>query len=250
MRQIPLVAVGHGSRDPRSAATVHDLLGVVRGLQPGLDVRAAFLDLSAPRLVDVLGAVRGDGYREAVVVPLLLGSAFHARVDVPNAIAEATSRYPRLSVQIADVLGPDPRLESAALRRLAEAGVRTDDPEVGVVLAGAGSSHAPANALVSAVAGRWAAGSRWAGATSAFAAAADPTVPAAIASLRAAGARRIAVGSWFLAPGLLPDRVTEQALAVADDVVVAPPLGADIDVAELILHRYNAAATHTTQKSA
>ncbi|GAA0629256.1 sirohydrochlorin chelatase [Kutzneria viridogrisea] len=238
---IPLVAVGHGSRDPRSAATVSELLGVVRALDPGLDVRAAFLDLSAPRLVDVLGAVSGDGHREAVVVPLLLGSAFHARVDVPNAISEAVSRYPRLSVRIAEVLGPDPRLESAALRRLAAAGVRLDDPSVGVVLAGAGSSHAPANALVSAVARRWAGGARWAGAVEAFAAAANPTVPAAISALRAAGARRIAVASWFLAPGLLPDRVAEQARAAAGDVVVAQPLGADIDVAELVLHRYQAA---------
>jgi sirohydrochlorin ferrochelatase len=236
----PLIAVAHGSRDPRSAATVHELLDVVRALRPGLDVRAAFLDLSAPRLTDVLSAVAWDGHREAVVVPLLLGSAYHAKVDVP-----AAARHPRLSIQIADVLGPDPRLESAALRRLAAAGVRHDDPEVGIVLAGAGSSHAPANALVHKVARRWARGSGWAGVTAAFAAAADPGVPAAIERLRAAGARRIALGSWFLAPGLLPDRVIAQARSAAPDVTIAQPLGADIDVAELVLHRYSAAALGT-----
>jgi sirohydrochlorin ferrochelatase len=233
----PLIAVAHGSRDPRSAATVHEMLDVVRALRPGLDVRAAFLDLSAPRLTDVLSAVAWDGHREAVVVPLLLGSAYHAKVDVP-----AAARHPRLSIRIADVLGPDPRLESAALRRLAAAGIRHDDLEVGVVLAAAGSSHAPANALVHSVAQRWARGSGWSSATAAFAAAADPGVPEAIARLRAAGARRIALGSWFLAPGLLPDRVIAQARSAAPDVTIAQPLGADIDVAELVLHRYSAAA--------
>ncbi|KAA2266085.1 sirohydrochlorin chelatase [Solihabitans fulvus] len=234
----PLVAVAHGSRDPRSAAMVSRLLDVVRALRPGLDVRAAFLDLSAPRLADVLTAVHGDGHREAVVVPLLLGNAFHARVDVPGAVAEVRTRCPRLEVRVADVLGPDPRLESAALRRLVEAGVDLRDRDLGVVLAGAGSSHAPANAAVAAVGRRWAAGAGWAGVRAAFAAAADPDVPTAIAGLRAAGARRIAVASWFLAPGLLPDRIAAQALAAAPGAVLAAPLGDDPEVAELVLHRH------------
>ncbi|ONI87784.1 sirohydrochlorin chelatase [Saccharothrix sp. ALI-22-I] len=234
-----LVAVAHGSRDPRSAAVVHALLDVVRAMQPSLDVRGSFLDLSVPLLGDVLRGVAADGHRSAVVVPLLLGKAFHARVDVPSAVAEA--RLPSLDVTIADVLGPDPRLESAALRRLASVGVRSRDRSLGVILAGAGSSHAPANALVSSIAARWAAGSGWAGVEAAFASAATPDVPTAVARLRAQGARRIAVASWFLAPGFLPDRVIRLA---GEDAVIAPPLGADPEVAELILHRYYSALTN------
>jgi len=239
-----LVAVAHGSRDPRSAATVHALLDVVRALRPSLDVRGSFLDLSAPRLGDVLRAAHGDGHRSAVVVPLLLGKAFHARVDVPGAVAEA--RLPSLEVTISDVLGPDPRLESAALRRLASAGVGPDR-EWGVVLAGAGSSHAPANALVTSIAERWARESRWAGAQAAFASTAEPDVPTAVARLRALGARRVAVASWFLAPGLLPDRV---AALAGEDAVVAAPLGPDPEVAELVLHRFDQAAAAGLARSA
>ncbi|MFB9909234.1 sirohydrochlorin chelatase [Allokutzneria oryzae] len=238
MSGVPLVAVAHGSRDPRSAASVAELLEVVRGLRPGLDVRAAFLDLSAPRLTEVLQGVHGEGHRSAVVVPLLLGSAFHARVDVPGAVAETVARYPLLDVRIADVLGPDPRLESAAWRRLLAAGVDPADPELGVVLAAAGSSHAPANAAVAEVARRWESGSRWAGVEAAFAASAQPDVPSAVARLRARGARRIAVASWFLAPGRLPDRVIGLA---GPRAVVAAPLGDDVEVAELVLHRFDAA---------
>jgi sirohydrochlorin ferrochelatase len=69
-------------------------------------------------------------------------------------------------------------------------------------------------------------------------AAVAPDVPTAIDQLRARGARRIAVGSWFLAPGLLPDRVTRQARSLAPDVLVADPLGADELVAEVIVDRY------------
>jgi sirohydrochlorin ferrochelatase len=236
----PLVAVAHGSRDPRSAATIAALLSVVREQEPELDVRAAFLDLSAPRLPDVLSALAAEGHRDAVIVPLLLGSAFHARVDLPALVSEAHARLPRLSVSVSDVLGPDERLFSVALRRLSEAGAALDDSELGVVLAGAGSSHAPANQAVASVAEAWAARFPVAGVRAAFASAASPDVLTAIAALRAAGASRIAVASWFLAPGRLPDRV---ATLAGQDAVVAAPLGADPALAELIVDRYLSAAT-------
>ncbi len=234
----PLVAVAHGSRDPRSAATVAALVDVVRGRAPSLEVAAAFLDLSAPRLPDVLAALHGAGHRDVVVVPLLLGKAFHARVDLPAVVAEATARLPRLSVSVSDVLGPDPRLPDLALRRLRAAGARTDDRSLGVILAGAGSSHPPANAAVSTVATEWARSSGWAGVEAAFASAARPDVPAAAAALRARGARRIAVASWFLAPGRLPDRIAAQAREADPAAVVAEPLGPDPALADLVLDRY------------
>ena len=67
-----LVAVAHGSKDPRAAATIADLLSVVRaraaasltggiaGLPdpPGLTVRAAFLDHCVPSLPGVLSAAQ------------------------------------------------------------------------------------------------------------------------------------------------------------------------------------------------
>ena len=77
-----LIAVAHGSRDPRSAAAVRELVAALPGARP------AFLDLSEPLLTDVLADV-GDG--EAVVVPLLLGSAYHALVDIPEMVDKATT---------------------------------------------------------------------------------------------------------------------------------------------------------------
>lgn len=230
-----LVAVAHGSRDPRSAATVAELIDRVRRLHPALDARLGFLDLSVPRVETVL-----SGVARAVVVPLLLGRAYHADVDVPGAVARAPDGHRRVTA-VADVLGPDPLLEQAALHRLAEAGVHPGNPEIGVVLAAAGSAHAPANATVAEVAARWARSSGWAGVVPAFACAAAPTVPQAIAQLRDTGARRIAVASWFLAPGLLPDKVARQACEASPGAVLADPLGPDERVARLVADRYAAA---------
>ncbi|WP_447008080.1 sirohydrochlorin chelatase [Saccharothrix isguenensis] len=211
-----LIAVAHGSRDPRSAAAVRQLVAALPGARP------AFLDLSEPLLADVLADV---GHDEAVVVPLLLGSAYHALVDIPEMVGAATTRSPGLSVRVTDVIGTDPRVADAALARLAEVGVRPGDDRLGVVLAGAGSSHAAANAAVADLAERWAREHGWAGVRPAFATCA-PDVPDAISELKDLGARRIAVASWFLAPGRLPDRVASAARRAHPEVVVAAPLGA------------------------
>lgn len=245
--QPALVAVAHGSSDPRAAAAVATLLGAVRALSPGLDVRPAFLGRPRPGLGEALWQAHGDGHREVVVLPLLLGAAFHARTDLPAAVDDAVARLPGpLRVLVADVLGPDPRLPAVALRRLSTAGVALGDPALGVVLAAAGSSHPPANAAVRAVARAWALAMPWHGVLAAFATTATPSVSGAIAALRASGARRVAVASWFLAPGVLPARVAAEATAADPRAVVAAPLvtvaaGADPGLAQLVLQRYRAA---------
>lgn len=230
-----LVAVAHGSRDPRSAATMSALIERVRALRPGLEVRLGFLELSAPRLDAALATVE-----RAVVVPLLLGRAYHAKIDVPAAVAAAVAANPRLDVQVAAVLGPDRRLEDTALARLRETGADPDDPATGVLLGANGSSQAAANEAVAAVARRLAGRTRWQ-VRPGFAAGVGTTVPAAVAALRAGGARRIAVGSWFLAPGRIPDRVAGLATAEVTDALLADPLGPDPAIAELVLDRYDAA---------
>jgi sirohydrochlorin ferrochelatase len=234
-----LVAVAHGSRDPRSAATVAALVDEVRRQRPELDVRLSFLDLSAPRLPDVLDAVAADGHRRAVVVPLLLGHAFHASVDVPGAVTTAASRLPGLDITISPVLGGHDGLSRAALRRLsAVVAGPLHDPGLGVVLAAIGSSHAPANAAVADVVAGWARRFGWHGGSAAFATTTTPTVPDAVGALRAGGARRVAVAQWILAPGLLPDRIIHDAAAAG--APVAAELGADPDVAHAVLARYDA----------
>jgi sirohydrochlorin ferrochelatase len=120
--------------------------------------------------------------------------------------------------------------------------VDPSDERLGVVLAAAGSSHAPANAAVAAVTTRWASRVSWAGVTAAFAAAADPCIGDAVRSLRSGGASRVAVGSWFLAPGLLPDRIVNGALEADPDALIAEPLGAAPEVVDVVLDRYAEAA--------
>ncbi len=232
-----LVALAHGSRDPRSAQTIKALVDEVRSMRPDLRIEPAFLELARPSFGTVVDRLVKAGYDEIVVVPLLLTEAYHAKVDVPEAIAAATARHDHLKIRATGVLGLESVFLEVLDRRLrvalSEARVRELDA---LVLAAAGSSDQLANQAVARLARLWGTKHRLP-TVAAYASAAPPATGEAVRQFRAEGRRSIAVGSLFLAPGLLPDRAAELALE-AGAVAVSQPLGADPEVARTILARY------------
>lgn len=224
-----LVLAAHGSADPRSSANARAVANQIRFMRPSLSVRVAFCELNTPRLADVLRP-------GAVVTPLLLADAYHARIDIPRQIADSAA-----TVRQADVLGEDDRLVSVLHERLAELGVSTLDSKLGVLVVAIGSTHTAANARTARVANMLRAGTRWASATTAFATGSGPSVAEAAEELRRRGARRVVIAPWFLAPGRLTDRVAS--CAEAEGIPMAAPLGAHRLVVETVLDRFDEALT-------
>jgi sirohydrochlorin ferrochelatase len=235
IEQPALIAVAHGSRDPRSAATMFAVVEALVTARPELDVRLAFLDLSTPSVEQVVDAVAAQGYTAAVVVPLLLGSAFHARVDLPGILSAAQARHPHLSLTQADVLGTDPGLVTALFERVLATGADPHDTALGIAVAAVGSSSQQANQHTQRIGRLLAAGAAWR--TEVCFATTEPGLPRAISHLRGQGCARIVVAPWFLAPGLLTDRL----IATAPDLPHAAPIGAHHLVAEVIANRYTTA---------
>jgi sirohydrochlorin ferrochelatase len=242
----PLVAVAHGSSDPRAAATVATLLDLVRQRAetagfPGLDVRAAYLGHAAPSLAQALAALDEDGHRdrEAMVLPLLLTAAYHSKADIPGALREARTAHPRLAISYGPPLGPHPLLLRALERRLGEVpGAVTFDPrETAVVLAAAGSSDSAAGGVISGLAARWRARRGWQAVTPAYASAATPTPADAVTALRRSGARHVLVATYLLSPGIFADQIRRDCLA-AGAAGVSPVLGATPEIADVVLGRY------------
>ncbi|WP_333769385.1 sirohydrochlorin chelatase [Streptomyces sp. IBSBF 2435] len=121
-----LVAVAHGSRDPRALPAVRTLLERVRAARPGVDVRLGHVELNEPLLADTLAALRGGrGRGEVVLVPLLLSRGHHVKHDLPAALAAA----PWLHGTVAAPLGPHPLLTDVLHARLQEAGWPAPDTE-------------------------------------------------------------------------------------------------------------------------
>ena len=231
-----LVALAHGSRDPRSAASITALVDAVRSMRPDLKVERAFLDLSKPSLDTAIDRLSRK-HEEIVVVPLLLTEAYHAKVDVPSAIAAAQARHPEVRIRATPILGLEARfLEVLDLRmREALASARARELDA-LVLAAAGSSDPLANQSVARLARLWGSHHKLP-VTAAFASTSPPATGEAVRAFRKEGRRHIAVASLFLAPGFLPDRAAELALE-AGAVAVSEPLGAHPEIARTVLARY------------
>jgi len=158
-------------------------------------------------------------------------------VDVPGAIAEATSRHPGVQIRATSILGLEAHFLEVLDLRMREALKNSRVRELdALVLAAAGSSDPLANQAVARLARVWGARHKLP-VTAAFASAAPPATGEAVRAFRAEGRRHIAVASLFLAPGFLPDRAGELAIE-AGAVAVSEPLGAHPELARTILARY------------
>jgi sirohydrochlorin ferrochelatase len=226
-----LLAVAHGSPDPRAEPVLEALVARVRAERPGLVARLAFLGNNEPDVPTAVRSLVADGARRVVVVPLLLTAAYHAGTDLPALLDELRIAFPSVRLEQTPVLGPHRLLFSLVRRRLVEAGA---DPSASVVLGAVGTSDARANAELADVAASM-------GATIGFAAG-KPLIGRVVDDVRAGTDRQVVVASYVLAPGTLPDRF---AATKAD--LITRPLGAEPEIVDIVLERYDA-ATATAER--
>lgn len=217
-----LVLVAHGTRDPRGVQTVQALAAAVRA--HGVAVRVAFVDVLGPTVSEVLAAVSGP----VVLVPAFLAAGYHVRTDVPGEVSVSGHG----AVQVTPALGPDPVLAAVQHARLLEAGWQHDEA---VVLTAVGSADSRARDDV-AQAARLLSDELGVAVRHGYAVAAEPTVAAVVAEMRVAGARRVVISPYLLAPGLFHTKLAD---AGAD--AVAAPLGVHPLVVELVVARYRSA---------
>ena len=260
---LPLLIIGHGTRDATGVAQFRQLIGRVRdqsaGWLPAVD--GGFIELAAPSVSEVVPRLAGGRPTELVAVPLVLSAAGHGKGDIPAALAREQVRHPGLRYRYGRPLGPHPVLMDVLEARIDEAlGVAAPGEQVldgqargkearagtHVVLVGRGSTDPDGNAEVAKVARLLWEGRGYADVALSFISLTGPSVPAALERARRLGAERIVVAPYFLFAGVLPDRVTAQAGAFEEqhpeiDVRVSGLIGACDELAGLVLERYTEA---------
>ena len=192
-----------------------------------VSAQPAYLDLADPDLEAVTGALAAAGERRAVVVPLLFTAAFHATVDVPQAVRAAAESI-GIELVVAEIVGTGDDVAELLRASLTAGGV---EPEASVLLLAVGSSDPAANAAVAGLADRLAA-DRSAPVRSAFATC-DPRPAEVLAGM----CEPIAILPLFLADGLLLGPV--RTLATERGWTMISPIGDR--AAGVVLDRYRAA---------
>ena len=226
-----ILLLSHGSRDPRAAYVVAELVAAVAE-RTGREVRPAHLDFTTPTPDVALRNLAADGFSTVRVVPLLFTPGYHLTHDVPRAIV-ASGIAETVAVTVAPPLltgGHRQRdlLLKALTDRLAQAGA--DRHIDALVLASAGSSSETARQHVENLACDLAQ-AHGIPVIPAFASAATPSLVQALETLSDKGVQRPAVASLFVAPGRLSDSV----VAACPDLPVADPLGVSPAFVELLV---------------
>ncbi|MDD7928572.1 sirohydrochlorin chelatase [Microbacterium thalli] len=222
-----LIACSHGTSSPEGRAAISALVGRVREMLPDVRVDEAFVDVQKPEIDTVVAGVPAGA--ASVVVPVLLSTGFHTRVDIARAVAAAPG--PCVATP---ALGPHPLLAEVLADRLSAAGLGAAATDA-VVLAAAGSSDPAAAVDVAAMADLLAA-RLGRPVTAGFAAGAGTRIAEAVTAARAAGATRVFAASYVLAPGHFAG-----VIAAGGADVVTPPLAPDDAVAAVVVERYRAA---------
>jgi sirohydrochlorin ferrochelatase len=230
-----LIAAAHGTRNVDGLAELRRLTNVVRTSLPDVEVELCFVDVAEPSVAQALAAAVGP----VVVVPLLLSTGQHVKVDIPAAVAG------RANTVVTAPIGPDERISRAVQLRLdqaraayaADRGGNSEEgdaleprpaPRGPIVLVSAGSSDPQARVQLAEVADHL---RRW------------NTWPVTIAQLtesdvlsHARGETQVA--NYLLASGFFNDKLRGQ----AEGLVLAAPLGAHPLVAQVIVERYEQGA--------
>jgi sirohydrochlorin cobaltochelatase len=257
-----LLLAAHGTRDQAGVdafAALAERVGKLAAAD-GTRVAGGFIELSVPALRKAVAdlaaggnaspaAAGGNaspaaagGNASMVAVPLMLSAAGHAKGDIPAALTRERTRHPAVRFTYARPLGPHADLVSLLARRVDAEGA----PSPAVLVVGRGSTDPDANADVVKTARLLWEGRDYPLAETAFVSLARPDVAEGLERCRLLGARRIVVARYFLFPGVLPDRVAEQAAAYAAahpelDIRYTDVLGDCDEIAALVYERYHEA---------
>ena len=225
-----LIGLAHGSRHARVRPGVEAVLAASSPLA-GVRTRAAYLDLTDPDLEAVAADLAATGVRRAVVVPLLFTDAFHARIDVPEAVAQAADSS-GIELVLAPILGTGDDVVAVVADRLSAAGTTADEP---VLVYAVGSSRPDANAAVVDLADRLTV-RRGTPVRVGFGTT-EPRAADVLGELMAGSEVTGTVVPLFVAPGLLLDAIAPTIAAAGWRL--ADPLGTLL--APVVSERYHAA---------
>ncbi|MBB1586063.1 MAG: sirohydrochlorin chelatase, partial [Propionibacterium sp.] len=201
---VPLVIAAHGTRDPEGVTACRALAERVRTKLPGTKVTIGFIELAEPRIpeagADALKDSAPRGGAEAVVVPLMLASGGHVRIDIPEAIDKGRGNS---EVAYSAALLGSPLLDSAVRRRVIEALGEWRPQDTACILVGRGSSVVGSNAERYRMARVLMEEAGLRSIHPAFIQVSRPSVPEALNHAKATGVKKIVVAPHFLFPGKL-----------------------------------------------
>lgn len=130
--------VGHGSRVKEAQDKVISFMKSCMPLVAADIQEICFLELTEPSIEEGFETCVKKGATHIAIVPLLLLTAMHAKLDIPVEIEKVKSRFPQVQVTYGRPIGVNQEVTKAVIARIEEAGYRGEKAKI--LLIGRGSS--------------------------------------------------------------------------------------------------------------
>ncbi len=250
-QRIGILLVGHGTRNLAGQAEFRQLFAQFQSLLSSIATELAFLELAEPSIEQSIQQLASKGIQQVLTVPVILFTAGHAESDIPGAVNESLALHGMESIgQTAALECSAEVLELSATRfRESVCDERCNSgcsnhfcSQADWVLIGRGSSSPTATEKT-----REFGKLRWRLTPTrahqvAFIHGQQPTVDEALDQLARNGSPIAVVQPHLLFSGLLMDQLSEQVAERQKQNpqqrwVLAPTLGADQKLAELLARR-------------
>ena len=104
------ILFGHGSRDPLWHLPIEAVASQIHELAPAVQVRCAYLELTAPDLPASAAELVGLGVTSITIVPMFLGVGRHAREDLPVLLAQLQANHPHVTFDLRPAIGEEAQM--------------------------------------------------------------------------------------------------------------------------------------------
>jgi len=237
-----VLLLGHGSRDSEGQAQFFRLTDLVQQRMGSVKVRAAFLELCDPLVLQGIRSCIEAGAKRILAIPVFLSDASHVKEDLPVELNEARTRYPHVSILYGRPLGMGQSVREVLLERLWEAISPEQLQSRAVLLVGRGSPDASATQELEEAAKFLRSQFRCHFMTTSFVDRSKPSVPEGLEACRASGAKGIVVLPCLLFHGIVLGRIHHAVGAFKSShpdfsLTVAPCLGVHSKLVDLVVSR-------------
>lgn len=114
-----LLLIGHGSRATEAVKVLAEVAAALRRRFRSCVVEASFLEINPPDVQNGIDRLVAQGAGRVLFVPYAPYLDGHVGRDLPDHVAAARARHPKLEIRIAPHLGYDPRLVAVCADRVA-----------------------------------------------------------------------------------------------------------------------------------
>jgi sirohydrochlorin ferrochelatase len=116
-----ILLMAHGSRIPEANDAVGKIAAMVKEMTGYDIVEVSFREQHLPNIQQGIDACVAQGARRVLLMPYFLFVGAHVQEDLPEEMAQARERYPKVEFAMGGHLGVHHKLAEVEVERIAEA---------------------------------------------------------------------------------------------------------------------------------